>query len=139
MPVLTRWFVKTALLSLVLALLIGVLHTARAVLNLPEYVVYLGPVYFHLFLVGWATQLIIGVVYWMFPKFSTEKPRGSGGLAWATYGLLNVGLALRAVIEPLYAQQPEKGWGWLLALSALMQWLGGMAFVLNTWARVKER
>jgi hypothetical protein len=28
---------------------------------------------------------------------------------------------------------------WLVALSAVLQWLAGMVFVVNTWARVKER
>jgi Trk-type K+ transport system membrane component len=31
------------------------------------------------------------------------------------------------------------GLGWILALAAFLQWLGGMTFVLNTWSRVKER
>jgi hypothetical protein len=29
--------------------------------------------------------------------------------------------------------------GILLAASALLQWLGGLAFVANTWGRVKEK
>jgi hypothetical protein len=27
----------------------------------------------------------------------------------------------------------------LVALSAVLQWLAGIVFVVNTWARVKER
>ena len=75
----------------------------------------------------------------MFPRRSQEKPRGSEILGWATYGLLNLGLLLRGVGEPLHALQPAAGWGWLLALSAVWQWLAGLAFVLNTWRRVKEK
>jgi ABC-type multidrug transport system permease subunit len=29
--------------------------------------------------------------------------------------------------------------GVVLAASAVLQWLAGMVFVVNTWARVKER
>jgi len=75
----------------------------------------------------------------MFPKQSSDRPRGSETLGWATYGLLNAGLLLRAIGEPLAALQPSGAAGWLLAASALLQLLAGWAFVANTWGRVKER
>jgi cbb3-type cytochrome oxidase subunit 1 len=137
MPPLTRWFIKSSLVYLIAALITGVTLAMQAPLHLPPAIRSLMPVYLHLFMVGWVAQFIFGVVYWMFPKYSKEKPRGSQELAWATYGLLNVGLILRAVGEPLQALRPEAGFGWLLALSAVLQWLGGMAFVINSWARVK--
>lgn len=139
MPKLTRWFVKSSLVFLVLALVLSILSVGGALADLPEFVAYLRPVHVHLFMVGWVTQLIFGVVYWMFPKHSSERPHGSEGLAWATYGLLNIGLFMRIVGEPLSALSPHAAWGWLLAASAITQWLAGMAFVINTWSRVKVR
>jgi len=139
MPPLTRWFVKSSLIYLIAALIVGAVMALQGVLPLPAGLAALGPAYVHLFMVGWVSQLIFGVVYWMFPKYSRAKPRGSEGLGWATYGLLNAGLILRVVGEPLIALRPEAGLGWLLALAALCQWLGGLAFVLNTWGRVKEK
>ena len=133
MPPLTRWFIKSALACFVAALLVGVSLAARSLVNLPPVFAALQPVYFHLLMVGWVTQLIFGVAFWMFPKFSREQPRGSERLGWATFALLNIGLLLRAVGEP------QAGAGWLIALSAVLQWLAGMAFVINSWARVKER
>jgi hypothetical protein len=137
MPPLTRWFIKSSLIYLVAALVTGMTLALRAPLHLTSAINSLMPVYLHLFMVGWVAQFIFGVVYWMFPEYSKEKPRGSQALAWATYGLLNVGLIVRAVGEPLQALRPEAGFGWLLALSAVLQWLGGMVFVVNSWARVK--
>jgi hypothetical protein len=87
-----------------------------AAFAIPPAVVALGPVYVHVFMVGWVAQFIFGIVYWMFPRYSKEKPRGSETLGWATYGLLNSGLALRTLGEPLHALQPAVGWGWVLAL-----------------------
>lgn len=136
MPTLTRWFLKSALVYLVAALLVGLLLAARAVITLPAIFSGFGPVYFHLFMVGWVTQLIFGVVYWLFPKHSHEQPRGREELGWLTYGLLNTGLLLRVIGEPLNAIQPDQIWGWLLAMSALIQWLAGLVFVVNTWPRV---
>jgi hypothetical protein len=139
MPPLTRLFVKTALAYLVLALLVGVLITVRPLAAAIPYVAGLSPVYFHLFMVGWVTQLIAGVAYWMFPKYSRTMPRGRDALAWTTYWLLNVGLLLRVLAEPFMAISPSTLWGYLLVIAAILQWLGGLAFVVNTWPRVKEK
>jgi hypothetical protein len=137
MPTLTRWFVKSSLVYFIAALIIASALALQAPLNLSSALGSLMPVYLHLFMVGWITQFIFGVIYWMFPRFSKEKPRGSEALGWATYGLVNVGLILRAIGEPVNALQPQAGLGWLLALSAILQWIAGLAFVINTWGRVK--
>lgn len=137
MPSLTRLFIKTALVYFVAALLTGAIVAARSVFDWPPALAALSPVYFHLLMVGWITQLIFGVAHWMFPKYSKEMPRGSDRLSLAVYLLLNAGLILRAVGEPMQAAQPEAGWGWLLAASAVLQWLAGISFVANIWGRVK--
>ncbi len=139
MPKLTRWFLRSSMAFLLLSLLFGLLtaaaRTGPVLASLPP----LTPAYFHSFLVGWVTQLIFGVAFWMFPKYTQEKPRGSEPLGWATFWLLNLGLGLRLVAEPAVARIPDAGLGWALALSAIMQWLAGLAFVANTLPRVKGR
>ncbi len=139
MPPLTRWFIKASLLYLVLALLtalvLAVQPFSKSLGALPG----LTPVYFHLFLVGWVAQLIFGVVYWMFPKYSMEKPRRSESLGWTTFWLLNTGLGLRVIGEPLNSLYPGGIAGILLAVSAIAQWLAGLAFFVNTWGRIKEK
>ena len=139
MPPLTRWFIKSSLLFLVLAGLAAFLQAANSLFSLAPLFSVIGPVYFHIFLVGWITQLIFGVVFWMFPKASMQKPRGSESLGWASFALLNMGLVLRIFSEPINSLSPSVGWGWLLVLSAVLQWLAGLTFVANTWQRVKEK
>src|SRR5512138_2320553 len=138
MPTITRWFIKTSFICLGLALVSGILLALQRPLNLGA----LGrifPVYIHLLVFGWLTQLVFGVVFWMFPKYSNERPRGSEALAWWTYGLLNAGLLLRAVAEPINAIQANPVTGWVLVTAALVQLAAGTAFVFNTWARVKGK
>jgi hypothetical protein len=136
MPALTRWFLKSSLLYLLAALIVGLLLAANTAGILRAIPAGIGPLYFHLFMVGWVAQLIFGIVFWLFPKYSKERPRGYEGLGWATYILLNVGLLLRVVGEPANSARPGEVWGWLLAVSAVLQWLAGLAFVVNTWPRV---
>lgn len=139
MPSITRLFIKASLLYLVVALFVGVLLVLRLLYDLPGIISGFSPIYFHLFMVGWVMQLIVGVAYWMFPKWSKEQPRGYDWLALTTFWLLNVGLLLRMAAEPALTVSRWGGWGWLIIVSAVLQWLAGLAFVINTWPRVKEK
>lgn len=137
MPPLTRWYLRAALVYLLIALLCGVLLAGGPLWgwSLPGFF----PVYIHLFVLGWLTLMIFGVAYWMFPKYSRERPRGSESVGWAVFVLINLGLVLRAISEPLVVSASSSLWGWLLVVAALLQWLAGLLFVANTWGRVKER
>ncbi|HEX5809874.1 MAG TPA: hypothetical protein VFY25_14495 [Anaerolineales bacterium] len=135
MPTLTRWFLKIALLYLILALCVGIL------LAVPGESPLLGlfAIYIHTLVFGWLTQLIFGVALWMFPKYSADRPRGYEWLGWATLISLNLGLVLRIIFEPLQSIGPSPASGSMLVLSAVLQWLSGVTFVVNTWARVREK
>lgn len=130
MPRLTRWFIRAGLLYLLAALVlrVGLAHDPA---GLPAG---LQPATFHLFVVGWITQLIFGVAHWMFPRASRDRPRGAESLGWAAFALLNAGLLLRLMSEP--ALLLPGGW---LALSGGLQLAGALCWVLLIWPRVKER
>ena len=103
MPLQPRIYIKSALAYLVAAFLVGGLVLANQGLALDSRIWALLPVFYHLLMVGWATQLIWGVALWMFPALSRERPRGDERVGWVAYGALNAGLLLRAVAEPLHA------------------------------------
>src|SRR5512138_1759375 len=115
MPTITRWFIKTSFICLGLALVSGILLALQRPLNLGA-LSSLFPIYIHLLVFGWLTQLVFGVVFWMFPKYSVELPRGSESLGWWTYALLNAGLILRAIAEPVQSMQPNFIAGWTLVV-----------------------
>lgn len=135
MPTLTRWFLRSALVYLVVSLLLAIALARPYGAILAA----LGPVYVHLFMVGWVTQMIFGVAYWMFPRLAPDQPRGSERLAWLSYVSLNAGLLARAVAEPMHTLRPGLVWGGLLIASGVFQWLGAVVFAVNTWPRVKAR
>ncbi len=139
MPPLTRWFIKAAFISLTLAFLVRAGMAALPLWQLHALAGALAPAFLHLFMWGWVTQMIFGVAYWMFPKFSREQPHGHEGLWLAAFWCFNIGIILRVIGEPLHLLRPEALWAWLTILAAALQWFAGMAFVFNTWRRVKER
>lgn len=139
MPTLSRWFIKAGMLYFVIGLTMGAVMLAQPVMGWSATIQVLRPVYLHFLFIGWVTQIIMGVGYWMFPKYSKEKPRASEKLGWGVLFLLNIGMAFRAVGEPAILLAPQAGLGWTLAVSSLCLLMAGWGFVLNTWGRVKER
>src|SRR4029453_12819804 len=124
------------MLYLVVALAVSILMQSDLSLRIPVIGVF-WPTYLHLLVVGWLTQLIFGVAFWIFPKHPSGPRRGSDRLGWICFALLNLGLAIRLVADPLQAL--GRPFATLLVASAVAQLLAGWAFVANTWPRVRER
>lgn len=137
MPPLTRWYIKLAMVYLVAGLLLGAVQALPV--QLPPVITVAGPAYVHLLIVGWITQMIFGVAYWMFPKYTQEQPRGDNLIAIATFILLNIGLLVRVIVEPMRAWRPDLLPGWLLAFAGVAQALAGIGFAVSAWPRVKVR
>ena len=137
MPAVSRWLLRAGMLWLLAGLAGGVLVAAGGPLGLPAAVAAAGPTAFHLLTVGWLTQLIFGVAHWMFPRASADRPRGREGLLWAALALLNAGLVLRVLAEPVAGL----GGGGVpaLALSGALQLAAAACFVANTWPRARGR
>ncbi len=124
---------------LVAGLVAGVLYWANAQWVIWPPLAALNPIYIHLLVVGWLTQLIFGVIYWMFPIIRRGNLRGDLRLAWAMYILLNVGLILRAICEPWHTLSQDSVSGAGLVLSAVLQVIAGYLFVVVCWPRVREK
>ncbi len=139
MPTLSRWFIKVGLIYFSLGLMMGAILLAQPVLEWSTRWQTLRPVYLHFLFIGWVTQIIMGVGYWMFPKYSKEHPRGSEKLGWLVFVLLNLGLILRAIGEPMMAISPHDAFRWMLAIASLCLLLAGWGFIANTWGRIKVR
>lgn len=137
MPTVSRLFVKTGMIYLLLALAAGVALRLQENGHLPPEIQAWRPVFYHLLFIGWVTQLIFGVAWWMFPPISSAAKRGSEkGMTWV-YALLNLGLILRAVAEPLSALGMAGPWSPSLLLAAAFQVGAAWLFVWLLWPRVR--
>lgn len=138
MPDLSRYMIKTSLVYLAGALLVGIALTPPVVAQMPA-VAAVQPGYVHLFVVGWLSQLIFGVAYWLFPRHSRAAPYGNQRLPVLGFVSLNIGLVLRLVCEPAQVWHPGMWWRWGLWFAAVLQWLAGMLFAVYLWQRVRTR
>ncbi len=126
MPLQTRLFVRFALGYLLLGLVAGVAMAVDPAWR------FLWPTYLHVIVVGWLTQFIFGVAFWLFPRASRDRKRGREGFIWATLVLLNVGLVLRIVAEPF---DLGRAGGPLLMTAALCHLGAAVGFTANIWPR----
>ncbi len=140
MPPLARIFVKASFVYFIAAFLLGALMVLDRWLNFSLWLklVYVGQL--HLLMVGWITQLAIGVAYWMFPRFLKEqdpRPRGPEALAWIVFVCLNAGLLLRFFLEPFYLMGPRPWLAALIALSGVLQALAALGAGWLVWGRIR--
>jgi len=139
MPTLSRWFIKIGMIYFVVGLSMGSIMLLQPTFDWSPRLQLLRPVYLHFLFIGWVTQIIMGVGYWMFPKYSKESPRGNEKLGWAVLILLNIGLVLRGIGEPMMIIDPAATYGWMLAIASVCLLFAGWGFIFNTWGRIKER
>jgi hypothetical protein len=131
MPGASVWFIRAALAYLLAGFTLGALLLAAKGLPLPLGVWRWLPVHYELLLVGWFVQLVMGVAYWIFPRFGmTRAARGREGLAWLALALLNGGIC---VVSVAVLHGPAA----LAVIGRVMEVLAAATIALNVWARTR--
>jgi hypothetical protein len=151
MPLTSRTFVRASIAYLCLGAVLGALLLANRWLPLDPRVAALKASHVQFLVVGWLTQLIMGIAWWLFPPLTIglqshaprpvrrgQRQRGSEPLFWATFVFLNAGILLSAVFEPLYGWTQLGAFGFLASVAGIFFAAAAMAFVLNMWGRVRE-
>lgn len=129
MPRLSRWFIRSALVYLALGFTLGGLMLSNKGVPLSPLLWRLLPAHIECLLMGWTVQLMMGVAFWILPRFQGQ--RGNETPAWAAFFLLNAGVLLA-------------GFGPTLALAGGVMTAGRMAevaavaaFAIHAWPRIK--
>lgn len=134
MPLISRTFIKAGMIFFALSLLAGLLMEIN-VAAFPG----LMPLFWHMLMVGWITQIIFGVSIWMFPGRNREEGFEAQRWGWLTFGFLNLGLLLRIISEPLVSSSPAEIWNGLLVVSALLQLSAGITYLIEMWPRIQSK
>lgn len=128
MPRLSAWFTRAACIYLLLGFTVGGLLLWNKGLPIHPALWRLLPAHIEFLLLGWTVQLVMGVAYWILPRFRTKRPLT--GLVWLSFGLLNGGIWLMV--------------GGSLMGSAAVQLVGRLgevaavlSFAVHAWVRVK--
>ena len=151
MPLTSRITVKASILYLVLGAVLGAVLLINRWLPLGPAIEALRASHVQFLVVGWLTQFIIGVAWWLFPPLAVglradaplplrrgQSQRGSEALFWVALACLNAGILLRALFEPLRHWTNLDFFGTLADLSGVVLLAAAALFVINLWGRVRE-
>lgn len=134
MPLITRLFLKAGLVFLFFSLVTGILLQLEYISISIFHVLF-----WHMLMLGWITQVIIGVSLWMFPGRIKEESFSNQKWSWIAFGFLNSGLLLRIIAEPFIQSSTHMIWKILLISSAILQLIAIGAYLIEIWPRVKGK
>lgn len=139
MPLVARLFVRAGIVYLILTFLAGAVLLVLEALGKPAPFI-VGIEHGHMGFVGWLVNTVAGVALWLLPLNRKAFPKTQGRYpetaARAAFVMLNVGLPLRLIVEPIHAFQPSPAAAALLVASAVLQF-GAIAIVAwVVWHRV---
>lgn len=134
MPRIARVFIKTGIIYFLASLVVGVLIEIPSA-SLPV----LLPLFWHMLMLGWITQIIFGVSLWMFPGRVREEGFRAQLTGWITYMLLNLGVVLRIIAEPMLSYSDRPIWQWLIIGSTVLQIGAASAYVIEMWPRIQSK
>ncbi len=130
MPKLSRWFVRTSLVHLLLGSSLGALLLADKGLSFWPLLWRALPGHMEFLLIGWMVQLAMGVAFWILPRYGSGPPRGNERIVQLAYGCLNIGIGLIAV-------QAWVPWTLLAVFGRTLEAAAVLIFVAGNWRRVK--
>jgi hypothetical protein len=131
MPRLSVWFIRAALVYLALGFTIGGLLLFNKGVPIHPYLWQLLPAHIEFLMVGWIVQLVMGVSFWILPRFTRQPKRGNIRLAWLAFILVNLGVWISGM-GPLLLQVP-----WASAAGRSAEAAAALAYLLHAWPRVK--
>lgn len=131
MPRLSRWLVRASLLHLLGGTAAGAIMLASRGARLDLTLRHLWPAHAEMLWFGWTVQLVLGVAFWILPRFPTNLTRGHEAPVWAAFILLNSGVVLAAVGHVPAASAALALAGRALELFAVA------AFIVHAWPRIR--
>lgn len=141
MDAIARWYVRTALIWMVLGFALGGLLLLDA--QLPgDWRRWFQPTHGHILFVGWFFSFAVGIAYWLLPRRrSPTQPLGyNERMAFIGWGGLHGGLALRVIGEPLQRADHDGSLVVALLIAASIAQFGAACIVAaHLWQRVMPR
>lgn len=130
MPKLSVWFARAALLHMGIGFLFGALLLCHKGIPIYAWTWRLLNPHIELVIFGWTMQFVMGIAFWILPRFSGEGRYGRVVLGWWSFALLNAGI-IATSLGQWFALPTLPIVGRLLTLSAVV------LFAVMIWPRVK--
>lgn len=130
MPKLSVYLVRAALAHMGIGFLFGALILYHKGIPIYVWTWRLLTPHIELMIFGWTMQFVMGMAFWILPRFTGEQRYGRVYLGWWSFILLNSGVVLTA----------SGAWfasGWAALVGRLLVLAAVILFAVLIWPRVK--
>lgn len=94
MPAVSRALVRVSLLYLITGMTFGALMLAGKGIDIGFPAMRLLSGHSEVILFGWLVQFVLGISYWLLPRYSSVPKRGNPVLSWSGFLIFNLGTLL---------------------------------------------
>ncbi|MDQ7034308.1 MAG: hypothetical protein Q9P01_05585 [Anaerolineae bacterium] len=98
MPRLSKLLIRAALIHMGIGFFIGSLLLWNKGLPFAPAIWRLRASHIELLIFGWTIQFVMGVSFWVIPRFSTGNRYGKEVFGWISFVLLNMGVVTTAIV-----------------------------------------
>jgi heme/copper-type cytochrome/quinol oxidase subunit 1 len=130
MPKLSVWMIRSSFIYMGVGFLFGALILQHKGIPIFDWIWRLLNPHIELMIFGWMMQFVMGVAFWILPRFPGENRYGRTGLGWWSFGMLNSGV-LATVFGTWFSHNALS----LVGRCAMLGAVGPFVFVM--WPRVK--
>jgi hypothetical protein len=130
MPKLSVWLVRASLIYMGIGFLFGAMILHHKGIPIYPWTWRLLNPHIEMMIFGWTVQFVMGIAFWILPRFTGGDRYGNSALGWWSFGMLNSGVLLTVSGAWLTLD--------LLSLAGRLCTLVAVClFVVLLWPRVK--
>lgn len=135
MPKYSIYFIKTAFIYFIFGTILGATILINKAYNFNSLIWNILPIHIEILFIGWFLQFILGVAYWIMPKYFSSKSYGNENLIKSSYILINSGLIIKTLLDYFTSNT-----FYSLSLVAFLPiFIGVILFASNIWLRVRNQ
>jgi hypothetical protein len=94
MPKLSVWLVRASLIYMGIGFLFGALILHHKGIPIYPWTWKLLNPHIEMMIFGWTVQFVMGIAFWILPRFTGRERYGNSALGWWSFGVLNSGIVL---------------------------------------------
>lgn len=130
MPRLSVWMLRASLIHMGIGFLFGALILYHKGIPIYVWTWRLLTPHIELMIFGWTMQFVMGIAFWILPRFSGEERYGRVSMGWWSFALFNTGIVCTGLGGWFALAEPSLA-GRLFTLAAVT------LFAVLMWPRVK--
>lgn len=131
MPKLSVWMVRSSLIYMGIGFLLGAMILHHKGIPIYDWTWQLLPSHIELMIFGWTMQFVMGIAFFILPRFSDQDNRyGPEYLGWWSFYLLNGGVCLSAIAQSFEIEA-------FILSGRLLVLLAVVTYTMMIWQRIK--